>query len=273
MKVLISADMEGATGITSAEEVNVGGPEWREARRLLTGDVNAAVAGLIEAGATTVIVNEAHASCRNLILSELHRGATVIRGRPKQYGMMEGVQSGVDAVAFVGYHGAAGGPGILSHTYYHRPIVQVLLNHQPTGEGKLNALLAAEFAVPVVLVTGDSVACTEASAYAGAARTVAVKQSSGRYSGQCMSPAASALAIEEAAKAGLVARQSPEAPSGPFTIEVEFTVAGCAEVVTAIPGVEAVSDRRARFTLPTVKETYRCLRAVAILAANSVETE
>lgn len=265
--------MEGATGITSAEEVNVGGPEWREVRRLLTGDVNAAAKGLLAGGATGILVNESHASCRNLLLSELNPIISVIRGRPKQLGMMEGIQAGVEACAFVGYHGRGGGPGILSHTYYHRPLVEVVLNGEPTGEGRLNALLAAEFGVPVVVVTGDSVACTEASLYAPAAKTVAVKTSGGRYSGECMTPAASATAIEEAARAGLQARQPQEAPRGPFTVEVEFSVSGCADVATSIPGVEAIEPRRARFTLPTVSAAYRCLRAVSILAANSIESE
>ena len=46
MKVLISADMEGISGIVDWEQVLPGHPEYlSRGRQLMTGDVNAAVNG------------------------------------------------------------------------------------------------------------------------------------------------------------------------------------------------------------------------------------
>jgi D-amino peptidase len=116
MRVLVSADMEGATGVTWPEDVRPGAPQWERCRRLFTGDVNAVVAGYFDASAEDVLVNEAHATMRNLLLEELDPRVRLLVGRHKPLGMMQGVQDGVELVAFVGYHAGAGEVGVLSHT-------------------------------------------------------------------------------------------------------------------------------------------------------------
>ncbi len=74
MRVLISADMEGVTGVTFPDDCEPGNPRWQHHRAMMTGDVNAAVAGFFEAGATEVLVNDSHSNQRNLLL-DLHRPA------------------------------------------------------------------------------------------------------------------------------------------------------------------------------------------------------
>src|SRR6187399_965765 len=71
MRILISADMEGATGVTWTDDVVPGTEQWQRFRRLLTGDVNATIAGLCAGGATDLLVNEAHSAQRNLLLEDL----------------------------------------------------------------------------------------------------------------------------------------------------------------------------------------------------------
>ncbi|MGH7058394.1 MAG: M55 family metallopeptidase, partial [Acetobacteraceae bacterium] len=68
MRVLISADMEGITGVTYPADVHPGAPRWQQARRFMMGDINAAVRGFFRAGASAVVVNDAHADKRNLML-------------------------------------------------------------------------------------------------------------------------------------------------------------------------------------------------------------
>jgi D-amino peptidase len=75
---MISADMEGATGVTWTGDVLPGTEQWQRFRRLFTGDVNACVAGLVTGGADDVLVNEAHSSQRNLLLEDLHTAARVV---------------------------------------------------------------------------------------------------------------------------------------------------------------------------------------------------
>ncbi len=116
-------------------------------------------------------------------------------------------------------------------------------------------------------------ACEEAKHYAHAAATVAVKTPLGRYSAVCMTPEASSTAVEAAARRCLADRAPVVAGSGPHSMELEFCVAGCADVVSAILGVEVISPRRVRFSLPTAKALYRCFRVVVVLAATSLENE
>jgi D-amino peptidase len=70
MKILISADMEGATGVTWPADVQPGTEQWQRCRRMFTSDVDAAIAGFFDGGAEEVLVNEAHATMRNLLLEE-----------------------------------------------------------------------------------------------------------------------------------------------------------------------------------------------------------
>jgi D-amino peptidase len=109
VKILVSADMEGATGVTWPADCEPGSPEWQRCRPMFTGDVNAALAGLFDGGAAEVLVNEAHSTMRNLLLEQLDERATMITGRHKDLSMVEGIQDGaVDGVVFLGYHTGAG---------------------------------------------------------------------------------------------------------------------------------------------------------------------
>jgi D-amino peptidase len=272
MKVLISADMEGVTGVTCPDDCEPGHPRWQYHRRLLTSDVNAAVAGFAEAGATEIIVNEAHSNQRNLLLDELDERATLLIGTHKPLGMMEGIDRSPDAVAFVGYHTGAGEQGVLAHTYLPNTITAVRLNGEPTSEGLMNARLAAEYGVPVVLVTGDDLTCVDAQKYAPGAVGVAVKTCVDRYSAICLPPKASAERIRAGAVRALSAPPAPARPATDgYTYEVSFDAAHLAPLVTYIPGIEQVADLSVRFTLPTMYEAIRCFRALTRLATSGVE--
>src|SRR5215475_4343177 len=214
--------MEGATGVTFPDDCEPGHPRWEYCRGLFTGDVNAAVAGFAVAGAVEILVNEAHADQRNLLLDRLDERATLLIGNHKPLGMMEGIDRSPDAVAFVGYHAGAGETGVLAHTYLPNTITAVRINGAPASEGRMNALLAAEFGVPVVLVTGDDRACADAAGYAPDAVGVAVKTCVDRYSAICLPPAASARRISEAAARGLRAAAKPGATADAYTYEIAF---------------------------------------------------
>lgn len=271
MHVLISADMEGVTGVTWPEDVEPGTARWEYFRQMLTGDVNAASAGFFDAGATEVTVNEAHSTMRNLLLDALDERAVALTGRNKPFGMMQGIGDAVDAVAFVGYHAGAGRPGVLAHTYLGTTILDVQINGQQASEGMMNALLAAEFGVPVVLVTGDDKACADAAGWAADAERVPVKFCVDRFTARCLPPARTAALIHDAASRSLTGLDKPPRPEGPFTYEVEFDATNPVTAVTGVPGVSQTAERRVAFTLPTMAEAIRCFRAVSVLASASIE--
>ena len=100
----------------------------------------------------------------------------MLTGRHKPLSMMQGIDSGVDGVVFLGYHTGAGSEGVLAHTYLENSITGVWLDGVHACEGRLNAALAAEYGVPVLLVTGDDLTCVDAADYAPDAAMVAVKE-------------------------------------------------------------------------------------------------
>ncbi|MFF3561658.1 M55 family metallopeptidase [Streptomyces sp. NPDC002574] len=276
MKVLISADMEGATGVTFPDDVRPGHARWEYHRRFLTADVNAAVAGFAAAGATEILVNEAHSDQRNLLLDRLDERARLLIGTHKPLGMMEGIDRSPDAVALVGYHTGAGQPGVLAHTYLPNTITEVRIDGRPASEGRMNALLADEYGVPVVLVTGDDLCCLDSEDWAPHAARAVVKTCVDRYAAICLPPVHSAARITEAAREGLRALPEPVGPKAPppggYTYEVAFDAAHLAPAATYIPGVEQTDPLTVRFTLPTMYEAIRCFRAVTRVATSAMES-
>ena len=275
MKILISADMEGATGVTWPADVLPGTPQWERCRSLFTSDVNAAVLGFHDGGADEVLVNEAHWTMRNLLLERLDERTEMLTGRHKSLSMVEGVQHGdVDGIAFVGYHAGAGMEGVLAHTYLANSITGVWLNDVRASEGLLNAHVVAEYGVPVVLVTGDDVACEDALGYAPEALKVAVKDHVSRYAAVCRTPKRTATDIRAAAKAAasLATRQKPER-AGPFTVTLEFDAAHLAMAATVVPGVTGVGERQVSYTSATMYEGIRTFKAVTTIVSAAVEEQ
>ncbi|MEU6243851.1 M55 family metallopeptidase [Streptomyces sp. NPDC047024] len=275
MKILISADMEGATGVTWPGDVLPGTPQWERCRGLFTSDVNAAAVGFFEGGADEVLVNEAHWSMRNLLLEDLDERVEMLTGRHKSLSMVEGVQHGdVDGIAFIGYHTGAGMEGVLAHTYLANQITGVWLDDVRASEGLLNAHVAAEYGVPVVLVTGDDLACEDALGYAPEALKVAVKDHVSRYAAVCRTPARTAADIRAAAKeaAELAVRQESQ-NAGPFTVAVEFDAEHLAMAVTVVPGVTRIGERKVAYTADTMYEGIRTFKAVTTIASSAVEEQ
>ncbi|WP_149550876.1 M55 family metallopeptidase [Streptomyces marokkonensis] len=275
MKILISADMEGATGVTWPADVLPGTPQWERCRSLFTSDVNAAVQGFFDGGADEVLINEAHWTMRNLLLERLDERARMLTGRHKSLSMVEGVQHGdVDGIAFVGYHAGAGMEGVLAHTFLANSITGVWVNDVRASEGLLNAHVAAEYGVPVVLVTGDDVACEDALGYAPGALKVAVKDHVSRYAAVCRTPARTAADIRAAAKqaTALAGRREP-VDGGPFTVAVEFDAEHLAMAATVVPGVTRAGERKVAYTSGTMYDGIRTFKAVTTIASAAVEEQ
>ncbi|MBL1066966.1 M55 family metallopeptidase [Streptomyces sp. 7-21] len=273
MKVLISADMEGATGVTWPADCLPGTPEWQRCRPMLTSDVNAAIAGFFDGGADEVLVNEAHMSMRNVLIEQLDDRASMLTGRHKDLSMVEGVQHGdVDGIAFLGYHAGAGDEGVLAHTYLGNSLTGVWVDGVRASEGLLNSLVAAEYGTPVVLVTGDDRACADARGYAPRAETVAVKDYVSRYAAVCRPPARTAADIREAARraAALAVRHEP-APPRRRTIEIEFDAEHLAGAAAVVPGVSQTGPRRVAYEADGMYEGIRCFKTVTTMVSAAVE--
>jgi D-amino peptidase len=265
MQILISVDMEGITGVVSQSHTDPAHAEYQRLRKLMTGDVNAAIAGAAKAGATTILVNDAHSAMDNILIEELHPAARLLSGAPKPFSMMQGISPDVQAVFLIGYHARAGSaPAIHDHTWSGY-IFNVKLNGHLVGEIGLNAALAGHFGVPVVLVTGDQTTTAEATALLGDVETVAVKTALGRTAADCLPPAQTAALIRTAARQALARSRAPFVLEPPITVHVEFMRSVQAEMAELIPGTQRVGAREVSWTGPDMVAVYRTWRALASL--------
>jgi D-amino peptidase len=273
MKILISADMEGATGVTWPADVEPGTEQWQRCRRMFTSDVNAAVAGCFAGGATAVLINEAHATMRNLLLEELDSRAVMLTGRHKDLSMVEGIQhDDVDGVAFVGYHAAAGAEGVLAHTYLANSITAITVNGERASEGLLNSYVAAEFGVPIILVTGDDRTCADAAGYARGVPAVAVKECVSRYAAVCRPPEVTSTAITTAAQDGMkLAGRVPPARDVHFSVEIEVDAAQLAQSAAIVPTVRRTGDRTVAFESASAYDMIRCFKVVCTMISSAME--
>jgi D-amino peptidase len=271
VRILISADMEGATGVTWTADVTPGTEQWQRFRRLFTGDVNAAIAGARAGGATDILVNEAHDSQRNLLLEDLDPGATLLTGRHKPLSMMQGIDTDMDGVLFLGYHAGAGSEGVLAHTYLANSITGVWLDEHPASEGHLNAALATEHGVPVLLVTGDDHTCHDATHYAPDAHHVTVKHAISRYAAICDPPQTTTQHITSAATTAMRRAGHTDPTPAPHHIEIEFDATHLAAAAAIVPTVDQLTPRRVGFDAPTMTEAMKAFKIVTAIAAGAIE--
>jgi len=271
MKILIAADMEGITGVVNWDHVDPGHAEYSRFRRLMTGDVNAAIHGAFDGGATEVVVADGHSGGYNILIEELDPRARLNSGNIAPFAMMQGIGPDVQGVILVGYHARAGTPNaILDHTWSSRAIYNLYLNDQVVGELGLNASLAGHFGVPVIMVTGDDAVCREGAATLGDVETAVVKRTNSRMSAECLPPAATRELIKDTAMRAVLRLQSHAVPAPlkvktPVKVTLEFTQSEMADKAARLPG--SVRDgRKITFTAPDMAAAYPAFRAASNLA-------
>ena len=181
LKVFISVDMEGITGVVNWEEVSRDGKDYDYFRKIMTQEANAAIEGALEAGATEIVVRDSHGSARNILPEMLNRNAKLLRDWSGGFkSMMEGIDETFHAVIFIGYHAKAGTPNaILRHTMSGN-ITDVSINGVSLPEAGINALIAGYYNVPVVFLSGDLAITEQVTELFGKVETVAVKEGIGK---------------------------------------------------------------------------------------------
>lgn len=279
MKVLISADMEGTAGIVVWEQVmppdlgrRPAPAEYEWARQLMVAEVNAAIRGAKAAGATEIIVNEAHDGMRNLRPGDLDPDAWLISGSRKPHGMMCGIADDVDAVIFTGYHARAGTPnGVLAHTWTGW-VRNVRFGDTPVGEYGLNAAVAGHFNAPVVMVAGDEMAVVQTQELLGEDVVgVTVKYGVGFTAARHMHPSRACAAIEAGAREGVSRAKSikPYRPDYPLPVTVTLDNAEAVDLALLVPGTERVGDTSLRYVAANGEEVIRLWQAVIAAASGA----
>jgi D-amino peptidase len=265
VKVFLSVDMEGICGVVGEKETDPenGGAAYQANCHRMTAEANAAIEGCLKAGATEMIVADSHWNFDNLIPEELHEAATLLRGSPRPFSMVQDLDASFDALLCVGYHAMAGTPrAILDHTFTGR-VRSVEVNGRVIGETGLNAYVAGEFGVPVVLVTGDTSLVAEAKALLPGVRTVAVKEAMNRHAAKHLHPRRACDLIRlEAEKAVRAAHElKPLVASRPVRMGLDFKGTESADRAELEPHVARVGGTRVEFSAPDFREAFRIFYA------------
>ena len=244
-KVFVITDLEGVSGIVDSDTQcsPYQSPRWEESRKLLTGEVNAAVDGLLEGGATEVVVWDAHDGSRTLSVTDIHPQARLLTGTPVSPTCE--LDPGYSAVVFIGQHAMAGAQnGILSHSYSSQGIQNIWVNNQPTGEIGARVMLAGYFGVPVIMLSGDTAACKEIHALVPQAECAEVKSGVSRGAGFTLPHSAACALIREKARRAVerLGEFKPYKITGPVEVKVESTPRGT-EQFNPREGVERLNDR------------------------------
>jgi D-amino peptidase len=254
IKVFISVDMEGITGVVNWEDVSRSGKDYDYFRRIMTLETNAAVEGALAAGATEIVVRGSHGSGRNILPELLNQRARLLRdwsGGPLS--MMEGIDETFDAVIFIGYHAKAGTPdALLDHTSSGN-VTDVSINGVSLPEAGYNALIAGHFGVPVAFVAGDRAICNQVEALFGTLETVAVKEGIGSAALN-LHPEVTRQQIRTGVESALsnLNRFQPYDPGSPYTLVLTMKDEVVVYNGSFYPGAERTGEWELTFTADNI---------------------
>jgi D-amino peptidase len=265
LRLYISADMEGVTGVVTADQLGPEGFEYGRFREVLTREVLAAIRGARAAGVGDVVIGDSHGNGENLLLELLPADVQVVRSWPRPLGMMEGIDSTFDAVFFVGYHAGTTNPdGVRAHTFSSARLADVRLNGRSVPEAGVNAAIAGHFGVPVVLVTGDDAAVQEIRAVVGDIEAAVVKWHVSFHAARTLMPEAAYALIEERARAAIASLPTarPYRLDGPVTLDLRFKNYRPSQVLAFLPIVERTDAHGIRYVGDDILAVSRFLQFV-----------
>jgi D-amino peptidase len=276
VKVLISADGEGVSGITSSDELVRGKPDYGRFQHLMTADVNAAVDGAFAGGATEVVVNDSHWGMNNVLIEELDPRADLVRGFHKPLCMMHGADTDADTIFCVGYHAKVGhSDGVANETMIGREMIEIRMNGRPVGELDINATIAAHFGRSISLVTGDDAFVAEARETLGDVEASVTKFAIDRWTARLIGLERSRGSIRDAAT-----RAAQRASAGelrpprvdlPITYEVEFTSTSEALMGALTPSARRTSPRVVEVAGADALVAWRALFTVILMGWSATD--
>ena len=270
MKVIISVDMEGISGIVDGSMTGRDKHDYGKGRALMVADVNAAIDGILEVDPEAeIVVSDAHGGMINIEPEELNEAAVLVRGTPKPLTQMAGVDDSFDAAMFVGFHSKKGTlHGVLSHTISGRSIESITINGTEVGETAINAAIAGHYGVPVAFVAGDKTTTLEAKALNPEIEVAAVKEAIGRTAAKCLHPAKARKLIKENAAKGLrkLGKMKRFTFDPPVEVVVRFTNARMADAVEFMPSAERLDGKSVRFVQDDFVKAFGAIRASIFIA-------
>jgi D-amino peptidase len=269
IKVFISVDMEGISGLVRWQDVSSQGIDFARNRDLMTLDTNAAVAGAFAGGASEVVVEENHGVEDLCVLNMelIDARCSVIRGAGRPGATtMAGLDAQVGVVLLVGHHAKAGSfPGIMAHTISYGGFKLVRLAGETIGEPQFFAMRAGELGVPLGMVSGDQVVASQVAELCPWAETVIVKQALGNQAANCIAPARAREMIAAGAQRSVERANRGELGivdqiGGPYEFEVEMrkpVSTAMRENLASLTGFEIVNEMLVRVVAPDMDLGFR----------------
>ncbi|WP_438421719.1 M55 family metallopeptidase [Bacillus siamensis] len=268
MKLYLSVDMEGISGLPDETFVNSRMHNYERGRVLMTEEANWCIAEAFKNGCTEVTVNDSHSKMNNLLAEKLHPEAELITGDVKPFSMMQGLDESYAGAMFIGYHARASMPGVMSHSMIFG-VRHFYINDKPVGELGLNAYLAGFYGVPVIMAAGDDCAAKEAEELIPNVTTAAVKQTISRTAVKCLSPQKAGRLLTEKTAYALKNKDKvkPLTPPDRPVLGIEFANYGQAEWAHLMPGTEIVpKTTTVQFQAKDMPEAYQAMLVMTELA-------
>ncbi len=267
-KLFVRCDVEGASGVVSPEQAR--GAEQAFGRRMLMADLKALIEGLRQGGASEVLIYDGHDQGLNVDPGELPPGVMLISGRPPyRPDWSGGLDDTFAGLILLGAHAAAGTEiALLPHTY-DADIVALRANGRELGEIGLEAAVAGDLGVPLLMITGDAAAVAEGCAVAPEALGVVVKEAVDRRGALCYALAVTTDLIRRAAQqlAKDPPRGTPFRIESPVTLEVELAAGQLLDRMRELFPRDVKAERKVRIRGNSVTEAWagfqgRWMRAV-----------
>ncbi|WP_029165651.1 M55 family metallopeptidase [Aminiphilus circumscriptus] len=273
MHVYISCDMEGATGVVGFDQVEPGSAGYAFGRAMQRHDLLAVVHAALEAGATRILVNDAHENMNNLDSTGFPTSVELCSGSQKVLSMVEGVDE-CQVAFFVCYHAMAGTEKAVTDHTMSRIVHDVRLNGRCVGETGINAAVCGFLGVPVALVTGDQAVCLEAESLLGEELvTCAIKEGRSASAARLLPPERTEALLREATRRAMERALSGKAPlfplQSPYRMELEFSRSSQCDAACIVPGSRRFSGRGLMAENEDMLELYRWFRSAVNLAESA----
>jgi D-amino peptidase len=269
MKIFISADMEGISGVATNQQLKTNS-EYQRFRKLMTADVNAAIEGAFNGGATEIVVADGHGNMSNILVEELDARARLVSGNNRVMCQLEGLDNTFDAIMFVGHHGREAGSErtVISHTLAGICVNEMKINGKVVGETEMNTLVAGSFHVPAIFISGDDAYVKEVQETLPDVKAAVTKRAVDRFAAELIHPEAAQNEIREKAEEAVKDTKSykPLRAEGPVTFDIELKGPQQAMMTTTLPTVTLTGPRSIRFTCDDMVTAYKHMWGCVIIA-------
>lgn len=269
LKVFISVDMEGISGVVQPAQLGPEGFEYARAREFMTAEVNAAIDAATAAGATEIVVADSHGNAQNVLIDRLPDDVRIVRGFPRPLSMAQGIDESFDAAIFIGFHASEyTADAVRAHTISSARLLGVTLNGVEMSEGMLFAAVAGHYGVPVAFISGDRAAVEQLQAVVPTAEGAIVKEALGYHSAITVTPARGQAMIRDGVGRALarLTEMRPYRLQSPIELRLGFKLTLDAERMAYIPGLSRVDAHVVRGRYDDVLDIVRLLGVASNLA-------